>query len=52
MLPRGAARDPNAPRVNNGIRGDARRSTEELGKKVFEMKVEYAVRQIKTFIPQ
>lgn len=46
---RGAA-DPNAPpRVNNGISGDARRSTVELGKKAFDMKVEYAVREIKRF---
>ena len=44
---RGAPRDPNAQRVNNGITGDARRSTAELGKKVFDMKVDYAVRQIK-----
>jgi creatinine amidohydrolase len=42
----GAPRDPNAPRVNNGITGDARRSTAELGKRVFDMKVAYAVRQI------
>lgn len=48
----GAARDPNATRVNNGITGDARRSTKELGKMVFENKVNHAVRQIKTFIPQ
>lgn len=41
------ARDPNAPpRVNNGIQGDARRSTAELGQKLFDMKVDYAVRQI------
>lgn len=39
--------DPNAPpRVNNGIQGDARKSTAELGKKIFDMKVDYAVRQI------
>lgn len=43
----GAPRDPNAQRVNNGITGDARRSTAELGKRVFEMKVDYAVRQIR-----
>ena len=43
---RGAA-DPNAPpRVNNGITGDARRSSAELGKREFDMKIEYAVRQI------
>jgi len=49
-LPRGAARDPNAPRVNNGITGDARRSTAELGKMIFDMKVDYAVKQIQGFI--
>src|ERR1700674_2490993 len=36
----------NAPRANNGITGDARRSSVELGKMVFDMKVDYAVRQI------
>ena len=39
-------RDPNAPRVHNGITGDARRSTAELGKKFIDMKVDYAVREI------
>jgi creatinine amidohydrolase/Fe(II)-dependent formamide hydrolase-like protein len=33
-------------RRNNGISGDARRSTSELGKMAFDMKVEYAVGQI------
>ena len=50
-LPRGATRDPNVPRVNNGISGDARKSSRELGKKAFDNKVDYAVKQIKTFIP-
>ena len=27
--------DPNIPRVNNGIQGDARKSSVELGKKDF-----------------
>jgi creatinine amidohydrolase/Fe(II)-dependent formamide hydrolase-like protein len=45
--PRGAPRDPNRPRVNNGISGDARRSSAELGKMEFDMKIDYAVRQIK-----
>ena len=49
-LPRGAARDPNAPRVNNGISGDARRSTAALGKMEFDMKIDYAVRQIQSLI--
>jgi len=42
----GEARDPNAKRINNGIRGDARPSTPELGKRAFDIKVEYAVNQI------
>jgi creatinine amidohydrolase len=45
--PRGAGareRDPN--RINNGITGDARRSTADLGKKFIDMKVDYAVRPI------
>jgi creatinine amidohydrolase len=45
-LPRGAP----GPRVNNGISGDGRRSSAELGKMVFEMKVDYAVRQIRALI--
>lgn len=45
----GQARDPNAPRVDNGITGDGRRASAEIGKRVFEMKVEYAVRQIRSF---
>src|SRR5262249_5994603 len=42
----GEPRDPNAKRVANGITGDARRSTAELGKRLFDMKVDYAVKQI------
>jgi creatinine amidohydrolase/Fe(II)-dependent formamide hydrolase-like protein len=49
-LPRGAARDRNVPRVNNGISGDGRRSSAELGKMVFDMKVDYAVRQIRAMV--
>ena len=48
---RGEASDPNAKRVNNGITGDARPSTPELGKRIFDMKVDYAVRQIKQLLP-
>jgi creatinine amidohydrolase len=48
---RGQPPDPNAPaRLNNGITGDARPSTAELGKKVFDLKVDYAVRQIQGFL--
>ncbi len=42
--------DPNARRVNNGITGDARQSTAELGKMAFDIKVDYAVRQIQEFL--
>lgn len=50
VLPRGQRPDPNAPRVNNGIRGDARRSSVELGKMLIDMKIEYAVRQIRELL--
>jgi creatinine amidohydrolase len=40
-------RDSTAQRVNNGITGDARRSSAELGKKAFDMKIDYAVKQIR-----
>lgn len=46
----GEKADPNAKRINNGIVGDARRSTAELGKKVFDMKVDYAVKQIRELL--
>jgi creatinine amidohydrolase len=39
---------PQSPQ--NGILGDARRSTAELGKLAFDMKVDYAVRQIRRFL--
>jgi len=42
----GEARDPNATRINNGISGDGRKSSAALGKRMFDMKVDYAVRQI------
>ena len=47
VLPAVQRRDPNAPRVNNGISGDARRSTAQLGERIFNMKVDYAVAQIR-----
>jgi creatinine amidohydrolase len=43
--------DPNAPpRKNNGITGDARKSTAALGKLAFDMKIDYAVKQIQGFL--
>jgi creatinine amidohydrolase len=44
-------RDPNVPRIHNGITGDARRSSAELGKKFIDMKVDYAVREINELLP-
>src|SRR5216110_1203899 len=38
------------PRKNNGITGDARRSTAALGKRAFDIKIDYAVRQIQGFL--
>src|ERR1700733_727825 len=43
----GEPSDPNVKRINNGIIGDARRSTPALGKRLFDMKVDYAVKQIR-----
>jgi creatinine amidohydrolase len=50
VLPQGQRPDPSKPRVNNGISGDGRRSTPELGKKLFDMKVDYAIKQIKSLL--
>lgn len=53
VVPRGqggARGQGSGPRVNNGIQGDARRSTAELGKKIFDMKVDHAVKQIQGFL--
>jgi creatinine amidohydrolase len=47
---RGTNADPNVKRVNNGISGDARGSTPEIGKRVSDMKVDYAVRQIRQLL--
>ena len=52
VVARGTPPDPNVKRVNNGITGDARCSSKEHGKWAFDNKVEHAVRQIKTLIPQ
>ena len=43
----GQTRDSTAKRINNGISGDGRPSTRALGRKMFEMKVDYAVAQIR-----
>ena len=46
----GTPRDPNAQRINNGISGDGRRSSAELGKRAFDMKIDYAVKQIRSLV--
>jgi len=43
----GAPRDTTTPRKNNGITGDARRSSAELGKELLDLRVKYAVSQIR-----
>ena len=42
----GQPRDTTVARKNNGITGDARRSSKELGERLFKMRIEYATRQI------
>jgi len=49
-LKQGAQADPNAKRINNGIVGDARRSSAMLGKQFFDMKVDYAAKQIQSLL--
>lgn len=46
----GAKPNRSKPRLNNGITGDGRRSSAELGKKLFDMKTDYAVRQIRQLL--
>jgi creatinine amidohydrolase/Fe(II)-dependent formamide hydrolase-like protein len=50
VLPPGAQRDPNTPRVNNGVTGDPRLSTPEIGKRYFDMQTKNAVAQIRALI--
>jgi creatinine amidohydrolase len=50
VLPPGQRPDPNAPRVNNGVTGDPRPSTPEIGRLAVEMKVNNAVAQITRLI--
>ncbi len=50
VSPPGQKPDPNAKRVNNGISGDARRSSVELGKRLYDMKLNAAVTQIQSLL--
>jgi creatinine amidohydrolase len=46
----GEPADPNVKRINNGISGDARRSSYELGKRFIDLKIEYGVQQIQELL--
>lgn len=52
ILPRGQRPDPSVPRKANGITGDARKASAELGKQAFDQKVDYAIKQIREMIPR
>ncbi len=50
LLPPGTPQDPNIPLVDNGVIGDPRPSTPEMGKRYFDMKTKNAVAQIQAMI--
>jgi creatinine amidohydrolase len=50
VLPAGQQPNPNVPRVNNGVSGDPRPSTSEIGKVVVDTKVNNAVAEINRLI--
>jgi creatinine amidohydrolase len=50
VLPRGQKPPADYKPINNGINGDARRSSAEIGKRLFDAKVEIAVKQIQGLI--
>ena len=50
VLPPGTQPDPNTPRVNNGVTGDPRLSTPDIGKRYFDLKTKNAVAQIQALI--
>jgi creatinine amidohydrolase len=50
VLPPGTPQNPNTPRVNNGILGDPRPSTPEIGKRYFDLRTKNAVAQIQALI--
>jgi creatinine amidohydrolase len=47
VLAPGQKRDPKIPLVNNGVIGDPRPSTPEIGKRLFDMRVAYSVEEIR-----
>ena len=50
VLPTGQQPDPNKPRVDNGVTGDPRPSTPELGKLFFDIQVRNAVTEIRSLV--
>ena len=50
VLPPGQQPDPSKPRVNNGVTGDPRPSTPEIGKVFFDIQVRNAVEQIRSLV--
>jgi creatinine amidohydrolase/Fe(II)-dependent formamide hydrolase-like protein len=46
----GQAPDPNVKLIHNGISGDARRSSYELGKRFIDLKIQYGVEQIQELL--
>jgi creatinine amidohydrolase len=50
VLAPGQRADPKVPRVNNGVTGDPRQSTPEIGKLAVEIKVKDAVAEIRKLI--
>lgn len=52
VRPHGAPRNPNEKVVVNGITGDARPSTPEIGKRIVDLKIEYAVEQIQHLLKE
>src|SRR5258708_31868955 len=50
LLPPRTPRDPNTPLVDNGVIGDPRPSTPEMGKRYFDMTTKHAVAQIQAMI--
>jgi len=50
VTPPGTKPDPSVKRLNNGITGDGRRSSAELGKRLYDMKLNAAVSQIQSLL--
>lgn len=49
---RGRGQDPNTPRVNNGLTGDPRPSTKEIGKALAEITVNNGVNEVRKLLAE